>query len=151
MTEEWRDVAGYEGLYQVSNYGNVRALERVASNGQTYPLSILTPRTDKSGDMSIRFSREGVRRRFMVGRLVLEAFDRPPGRGFICFHKDGDKENNHLSNLCWVTRALNEHDVRRIRDDYSLGGVTHAGLAARYRVSVRTITYVLSHETWKGV
>src|SRR5215469_9377013 len=99
MAEQWRDVAGYEGVYQVSDHGQVR-------NTQTS--KILQPIKIKNGRLYVTLSSDGFSRKFTVHGLVAAAFlgDRPPGREIT--HKDGDYTHNHVSNLEYVTRQENQ-------------------------------------------
>ena len=109
MTREvWRDVAGYEGLYQVSNYGNVRSLDRKVlvkqkhrEFWQTRHGQTLKPHVDKYGYLYV--SIRGHNRK--IHRLVMEAF---VGKSNLTVnHKDEDKTNNHLDNLEYMTSRDN--------------------------------------------
>ena len=99
MAEQWRDIAGYEGIYQVSDQGQVR-------NTQTS--KILQPIKMKNGRLYVTLSSDGFSRKFTVHALVAFAFlgDRPPEREIT--HKDGDYTNNQVSNLEYVTRQQNQ-------------------------------------------
>lgn len=115
---EWRPVVGFEGLYEVSEYGSVRSLPRVTriGHGKTRVLSgrvIKTYRLKRSGHIAINLvPREGVRqiRKTFVHLLVLEAFVGPRPEGLYGCHNDGDPDNNHVSNLRWDTPSSNMHD-----------------------------------------
>lgn len=102
--EEWRDVVGFEGSYQVSNIGRVRSLDRTITckNGQTqfYKGRILKPYLGKNGYYSVNI--KGTPR--LVHRLVAEAFlPTPTDEQTHVDHIDGDKTNNHVSNLRFCT------------------------------------------------
>lgn len=108
MDEIWKDIIGYEGLYQVSNMGNVRSLNRLVKyNGinkiQEYPSILLKPCLNSVGYYQVSLSINNNRKRFMVHRLVAAAFCfRDKGKDFVN-HIDGDYLNNKYSNLEWVT------------------------------------------------
>lgn len=95
----WKDIKGYEGLYQVSDEGNVR---RILKSGNTKQVKC------KDGlYYTVSLSKNGRYKSFNVHRLVAEAFlDRPEGKTEVN-HIDGDKHNNNLSNLEWVTQQEN--------------------------------------------
>ena len=110
MTEElWRDIKGYEGLYQVSTLGRVRSLDVVK---HFYPIErkpytqlrkgrILKPYCNPSGFMILKLYKDGVGALVVVHTAVANAFlDNPMGRKMVKF-KDGDKTNTRLDNLKW--------------------------------------------------
>lgn len=103
--EGWRDVAGYEGLYQVSNYGRVKSFRRRGNNKDR----ILNPfRTSKKGAYRcVTLSKDGNDIRASVHRLVATAFHENPENRAEVNHKDGNPSNNHVDNLEWVTRSQN--------------------------------------------
>ena len=114
--EEWRPVAGYERKYEVSSHGRARSLY-----GRKRPLG--TPRILKpwlaTGYPAVSLSVAGKAVKFRVHTLVLTAFvgARPAGRE--CAHRDGDRTNNHLSNLRWATFSENYEDARRHGRNYA--------------------------------
>lgn len=109
--ELWRDIQGYEGLYQVSNYGRVRSLERVImrSNGKSQPIGkkILRFATDKDGYLIASLRKGGIKRMKKVHRLVAEAFIPNPQNLPQVNHKDENKSNNNVDNLEWCTASYN--------------------------------------------
>ena len=109
MTENevWKDVAGYEGYYQVSNKGNVRSVERIV-RGRKYGGRTLRPAHDIGGYLYVVLSKNGVTKNKKVHRLVAEAFIPNPNNYLEINHKDEDKTNNHVENLEWCTR---EHNI----------------------------------------
>ena len=117
--EEWRDVVGYEGYYQVSNIGRVRSLTRtVISRGIHGDFSyvvrgrLMTPGTgSQHGHLGVHLSRNGEKACKFVHRLVLEAFVGPCPAGMVCRHfPDRNPANNRLENLQWGTPLENEAD-----------------------------------------
>lgn len=110
MEEEYRDIEGYEGLYQVSNLGNVKSLERMKWNGRGYqkvPERILKPRKNGYGYLQVNLNKEGKKSTYRVHRLVAEAFLENSENLPEVNHKDECKTNNNVSNLEWCTREYN--------------------------------------------
>lgn len=113
--EQWRPVAGHEGLYEVSDRGRVRSIDRtiICRNGTTSrrPGKMLKPQITPHGYRRITF---GYRRgQQYVQSLVLTAFVGPRPAGLEACHNDGDPSNNMLSNLRWDTRISNMLDQVR--------------------------------------
>lgn len=113
MTEVWKDIINYEGLYQISNYGRVKALEKDVVRrkcGIKHCLEIIMkPVSDKDGYLSVTFCvhSKGKAKTFKVHRLVAQAFIPNPENKPQVNHKDGNKENNSVQNLEWVTGKEN--------------------------------------------
>lgn len=104
MSERWRDVAGYEGLYVVSNLGNVRSL----SSGK-----LLKPDTC-AGYLRYRLSKENHAKHCRAHRLVAEAFLPNPERLPQVNHVNGDRSDNRVENLEWCTGSANQLHSRRV-------------------------------------
>lgn len=113
MIESWLPVVGYEGLYEVSDHGRVRSLDRVVlgRNRTGRVLAICYAGRRRVPQVSI--GRDGVIRHRKIHQLVLEAFVGPCPPGMEGCHNDDDTQNNHLSNLRWDTRSANEIDAFR--------------------------------------
>ncbi|MEL7409252.1 MAG: NUMOD4 domain-containing protein, partial [Cyanobacteria bacterium J06558_2] len=114
LTEYWLDIPNYEGYYQVSNYGNVRSLDRVIKEKtgkiQTLKGQVLKARINRSGYYHIGLSKNGTRITFAIHQLVAQAFIPNPDSKKTVNHIDGNKLNNSLSNLEWSTYSENlEH------------------------------------------
>lgn len=106
--ETWRDIPGYKGLYQVSSLGRVKSMKRFRICGrggkQPLPEKIRLVGTDpKTHYHSVLLCKNSIRKGFLVHRLVALAFiPNPKGKAQVN-HKDGDKSNNRIENLEWVT------------------------------------------------
>ena len=123
MKEEWKDVPNYEGLYQVSNLGRVRSLDaRLADkNGKQYlkrgrnlKLTKWIYKRSCPGHpgFTVMLYKNKKSKRFTVHRLVALTFIPNPEDKPQINHKDGDRTNNSVSNLEWVTQSENmRHSV----------------------------------------
>lgn len=101
--EIWRDIAGYESLYQVSNKGRIKSL--IAHNGTKE--RILKPHTIGHGYLNVDLCKNGHLKKNLVHRLVAQAFIENPGNLPQVNHKDENKLNNHADNLEWCTAKYN--------------------------------------------
>ena len=118
MTESeiWKDVVGYEGLYKVSNKGNIHSLERLNSRGRKCGGRMLKPRHHAGGYLRVSLYENGIKKDELVHRLVLEAFVENPNNLPEVNHKDENPSNNELSNLEWCdARHNNNHGTRNER------------------------------------
>jgi hypothetical protein len=114
--EHWLPVVGHEGIYEVSDRGRVRSLERVILvNGpqqvRTIRARILKQHPRDTGHMTVGLRSPA--RTAHVHHLVLEAFAGPRPPGLWGCHNDGVAANNHVSNLRWDTPQSNVHDTIR--------------------------------------
>ena len=111
MQEIWKDVVGYEGLYQVSNLGRVKSLDRAIkySNGKIckYKEEIRALTKDGRGYLRVLVSKNRKHRNLRVHRLVAQAFIPNPRNLSQVNHKDEDKTNNCVDNLEWCSCQYN--------------------------------------------
>ena len=105
MKEEWKDIKGYEDLYQVSNLGRVKSL----NYRKTGKEKILKNVKDKDGYFQIHLCKNGRAKHFKIHRLVAKTFIPNPDNLQQINHKDEDKQNNRIDNLEWCTQSYN-HD-----------------------------------------
>ena len=110
MTEEWRDIPGFGGRYQVSSAGRVRAPIWVTADGKTTKARMLTANSTSGYPRVNLIDPSGRKLPRPIHRLMLMAFDRLPEAGEVACHRDDDPRNNTLENLYWGTRSDNERD-----------------------------------------
>lgn len=112
MNEIWKDIEGYEGYYQVSNFGRVKSLERVCRHplGGTRKVNEKIMKFDvnkKWGYLRVQLSKHGIDNKYLVHRLVAQAFIDNPNNYEVVNHKDQNPSNNHSQNLEWCTIQYN--------------------------------------------
>lgn len=130
VEEEWRDIKGYEGYFQVSSWGRIRSVTRTVRHwrGGTQVVNgriRKTPKINEYGYLMVQLNREGKGRMFLVHRLVLEAFIGPCPDGMECCHEDGNASNNRLENIRWGTALENGADRVRHGRVYKQTGEKH--------------------------
>lgn len=163
MEEVWKDIIGYVGLYQISNYGFVKSISR---NGTSSEDKILQLHKDKDGYSNVSLIKDGRRLKFLVHRLVAIHFVENPNNYTIVRHIDGNKDNNFADNLVWcksritsqnkgttnTNSKLLEPDIQYIRSVYipkhKYFGITP--LSKMFGVSKSTISYVVNNKTYIG-
>ncbi len=113
IKEEWKKIPGYEN-YEASNIGRIKSLRRITGNlpnigdgTRITPEKILKPYINNGGYYSVGVSNSEHRRQYGVHQLVMRAFEGVPTEGYCVNHKDGNKLNNLLDNLEYVTFAEN--------------------------------------------
>lgn len=109
--EEWRDIPGHEGRYQVSSHGRVKSCAKeigyFGSRTRLLPERIMSTRLMYRGYASVHLRHAGERKHIFIHQLVAITFHpNPDGKPYVN-HIDRDKTNNHISNLEWVTEKEN--------------------------------------------
>lgn len=112
MKEEiWSEVKGYEGLYEISSYGNIRSIDRrfkdSIGRNRLIKSTLLKTRKNKNGYIDIVLLKEGRQSSFLIHRLVALNFIINNDNKEQINHKDGNKQNNNICNLEWCTRKEN--------------------------------------------
>lgn len=105
--EIWKDIKGFEGVYQVSNTGKVRRL--IFRNNHVVKNKIIEkkPTDNGNGYLIVNLQNGNKRKNYYVHRLVAEAFCEKPINSSVVNHKDYNKYNNGAENLEWCTQKLN--------------------------------------------
>lgn len=170
MSEQWKAIPGYEGFYEVSDQGKVKALRRTTRNGRVRSERVLIPGYTQGGYAKVDLSRDNESSTRMIHRLMLEAFV-GPANGLHACHGNGIRNDNRLANLRWGTVSdnaidRNEHskstkrehasprailtadDVRFIRTC----GLPPSELRRRFpQVKEAALAHVRSRRTWKHI
>ena len=131
MIEEWRSVPGYEGLYEVSNTGRVRSLDKYDSMNRFLRGRILRLFTDGLGYLRAQLYSNSKRKSFLVHRLVAQAFIPNPDNLPQVNHRDENPSNDNVDNLEWCDGKYNVNygtRIDRIRDIRLKNG-TYTGLS----------------------
>ena len=107
MKEIWKDIKGYEGLYQISNFGNIKSLR---TN------KLVKAFKNTKGYCQVSLWNNNVKKMFVVHRLVAQEFIPNPNNLLQVNHKDEDKKNNNVDNLEWCSVKYNcNYGTRNIR------------------------------------
>lgn len=177
--ETWKDIAGYEGIYQVSDKGRVRGVDRRMAVNRNRPGTQffrgrnLMPSQDRGGYHRVSLNRSGQIEQRSISRLVVAAFCGDIEDQLEVNHKDGNKANNQLENLELVTPSENcrHRDANGLRDAARGSGHGQAKLdeqivsriigelnlfdgkvlADKYGVSTSTISLIRRGKIWKHV
>lgn len=173
--EEWRPVVGYEGLYEVSDHGRVRALERrikTQRSSQYIRGRVLRFGYHNAGYPLVTLCRDNHRRTAAVHAVVMLAFRGPRPPDHVVRHLNGNPQDNRLQNLAygsWLENEadkarhgralvgerhhqarLTENDVRAIRAAHE-AGIPHRFIAADYGTSRGHISSIVCRRAWAHV
>ena len=120
MKEEWKDIKGYEGYYQVSNLGNIKSFIYFNGHEYIYRERILKPQNNRY--LTVRLAKNKKVKQYTIHRLVAEYFISNEDKKPYVNHKDGNKYNNRVDNLEWCTakentqHAYNNNLIARITE-----------------------------------
>lgn len=178
MEEIWKDIEGHNGIYQVSNFGRVKSLDRKIFNNGNHSFcnqkgKILSPVKDPGGYMVVGLHNSKIKKTSYckVHRLVALAFCEGYEEGLEVNHKNSIRHDNNASNLEWVTRSGNmrhkfeqgykmpsgeDSNTSKLKDDYlpiiySLydSGISQKIIAKAFNVSQSAISMVINNKTYK--
>lgn len=173
MEEIWKDIENFEGLYRISSFGKVESLSRSikSPNGfRTMKGRILAPRYTH-GYIHVQLCKHGNNYNFYVHSLVANTFLSKENCNLVVNHKDGNKQNNNVSNLEWITQKqnihhaietgltkisgenshfhkLNKEEVLNIRKLFSEGN-SLLELATKFNVTKATTCRIVNNKIWK--
>lgn len=176
--EIWHDIKNYEGYYQVSNFGNVKGLDRkittVYGKQRLLKGKMMKLVKDRDGYLTVKLSKNNTLKHGKVHRLVAESFLDEISYKNEVNHIDGNKENNKIENLEWCTSSenrkhavenrllkvvgsenpmskLNEENVTKIRALYNENKKQNniLKLATEFGVSFQTIWEIVAFKSWK--
>lgn len=108
--EKWKPVAGFSGFYEVSDHGRIRSRERVSATGRrlkSKTVALVLNGNDSYLRVNLR-DHQGTHTVKLVHRIVAETFIDNPSHKPEVNHKDGNKRNNHVTNLEWCTPSENQ-------------------------------------------
>ena len=167
MNEIWKDIIGYCGFYQISNFGRVFSLPRPGTTG-----GIIKPGRNNAY-LQIILYKNGKSKTKLIHTLVLESFVGLRPEGMECRHLDGNGNNNQSSNLRWSNHSINMKDkfihktdnngvkhpmsiltdscVVKIRTLYATGEWTQLALAKKYNIERTAISRAVNKKTWRYV
>ena len=107
VREEWRDIKDTDGLYQVSNFGRVKALSKYMKHPtgsySLLPERILKGTIKNGGYIVVNIKKNGLQKDYLIHRLVAEAFIPNPNNYPVINHKNEKKSDNYFENLEWCT------------------------------------------------
>lgn len=168
MSEVWKDIPGYEGLYQVSDLGRVRSLDRIKWNGKSEFVIkgkiLKTSYRNKNNREYVELTDENKKRtKINIHILVAIAFIGPRPESYAVCHIDGNPLNNKLSNIRYDSNRQNQIDVYRqgrksgngkltieqvleIRKLYSTGDYTKTKLGEMFEVHSATIGKIINRK-----
>ena len=159
MIEEiWKDIKEYEGLYQVSNLGRVKSLERKYFSGKNHNIckiaesKLLKLRLDKNGYLVTGLSKNGKQAYVRVHRLVAEAFIPNPNNYPQVNHKDENKENNNVDNLEWCTAKYNNnYGTRKEKASKSSKGKYNKGLEKSINIIRKKVLCITTGKEFNSI
>ena len=169
MKEMWKSVIDYEGLYEISNKGRLRSVDRITPDGRRVKGKLKKPSKDKNGYLVSQLYKDGSSKNVKLHRLVLQAFVGPDK--LQVNHLDGNKKNNEINNLEYCTSKenhfhaskkglrsqvgethtsakLKEEQVFEIKRLLKNSNLTQQQIADAFKVNRRTINQINTGRRW---
>ncbi|HFJ9472606.1 TPA: NUMOD4 domain-containing protein [Bacillus paranthracis] len=171
MSEIWKDIEGYEGLYQVSNLGSIKSMPNRKYKSERIKSLVVSTK----GYVRVCLSKNGKAKTLLVHRVVAKAFINNPDNKAQVNHINGIKTDNRKDNLEWVSlqdnnkhahkngliadnsgsknglSKLTEENVIEIRRLYSNGDISQSKLAKRYGVAQSLINRIIVRKLWTHI
>lgn len=172
MIEEWKPISGYEGIFSVSSLGRIR--NECVKRGNQYVGKIRIGKKHKDNYLSIRMCHNYKVNIFRIHNLVAKAFIGERPENYVVNHKDGDKANNKLENLEYLSRSQNayhavkmnrwpdcrgskhyasrfkDEDIKNIRDLYKKGE-KQKSIAIKFNTNQCYISQIVNNKRWSHV
>lgn len=126
----WKEIDGFEGLYKVSNAGDIVSLKKKAGNGKQYDRNEMPMKlhVHTNGYQVVWLRKPGVHQKFYVHRIIAFHFLDPiEGKEYVN-HKDKDRLHNHVRNLEYMTHAENMYH----RDNYKKPDIAAVEIVGKY-------------------
>jgi len=176
--EKWELVKGFEGFYEISNFGRVKSLDRIIKSknqhGECFTKikqKILSPGINNHGYCNVVLQNNGYKKTLTIHQLVAIAFIPNPENKPQVNHIDGDKTNNNDWNLEWSTnsenqlhsynvlktkpsngnRKLLDSEISEIRNLYNTNKCTRKELQEKYSMSKSTIHSIVNNISWANI
>lgn len=179
MTKIWKPVKGYEDYYEVNTDGDIRTIERyiiLPTHKYLKKQKYLKQFVDGRGYMHVKlYNGKGSAKSTTTHRVVATTFIENPHNLPEINHKDGNKLNNNVDNLEWVTRSYNvkhayvfrdpktykgsgnklakltEEQVIELRKERETHKTTYKKLAEKYKIGITLVGYIVNRKTWRHV
>lgn len=112
--EIWKEIPGYKGLYEVSNYGQIKSIERLEKCGNKTRIrkARILKQSLRRGYLFVSLCKNGRKENVVIHRIVSLLFIPNPNNMSEVDHIDGNKINNKVSNLRWVTAKQNSNNLK---------------------------------------
>lgn len=167
LEEIWNPVVGYEGLYEVSDKGRIKALSRIVKYNRWGGASekrlgekFLNPTISKCGYYHTTLSLNSKKETVLIHRIIAIAFLPNQNNLPQVNHKDGNKLNNAVENLEWVTASANHihaasiglkgkfsnDKVALVREEYAKGGINQKALSAKHGISYLYLNKIINNK-----
>lgn len=173
MKEIWKDIKNYEGLYQISNFGNVKSLARSIDCGKfirNVKEKLLKQSKNSSGYLHVTFSKNNKLKTFTVHKLIMNTFI--GDSNLTINHKDCNKENNNINNLEYITnednlkhahknklinyrKGINHHCTRisltNLNKIYKMAmeGIPHKIIAEKFNIAISTVSTIKTKKSYR--
>ena len=172
----WKSIVGYEGIYEISDTGSIRSLDRLIVNSLGVSRNIrgiiLKQNNLRNNYLGVSLAKNGGKKTFAVHKLVIRTFNPLKDEGnFVCNHIDCDRQNNHTDNLEWVTIGENnrhsylhgnqsrkgdrhnnkkicQKDAEEIRKLSHETNMTQKEIGAEFNISAPMVSNIINNKNW---
>lgn len=169
MIEQWKDIPGYKGIYQISNLGRVVSYQK-RNNQKHKTVKFLKTQINNQGYPAVLLYKNsscvGKRIHRLIAQLFIDNFENKPHVA----HLNGNREDYRIQNLVWATACENEQHKKnhgthqigennsfskmteiQIKEIRSISGMTNAQIARKYGVTRSLIGYIVKRKIWKHI